>query len=293
MRFEVARGKDNGNDMKLEATPTWLSAQLTAPVGKVDREKGIIHGVILAEEGPFKSAGRGEFNRAAIQQIVTMANQKPGGLKARWTHPGLSSDGLGKFLGRQKNIRTDTVLRSSGRDTGGDGLAKPTLVARGDLHLDATALDTPPEGGKPLGVYVMDLAESDPDAFGTSLVLRAKQEYRLKPDGRPMQNDNGEDLPPLWFPEALHSSDVVDDGDATNSFLSADILAGLPDAVVRQGCELLDAQFLGQDAVAVRARLTAFVDRYLRLRFGEPDEEEDNDEDEDLLLQIAIANGKS
>lgn len=262
----------------IDKQPKWLSAQLLSSVGKVDREKGIIHGVILAEEGPFKSQGRGEFNREAIQQIVTMANQKPGGLKARWTHPGLSSDGLGKFLGRQKNIRTDTVLRKNNE----------VLVARGDLHLDSTALDTPPEGGKPLGVYVMDLAESDPDAFGTSLVLKAKQEARLDRNGRPLKNSAGEELPPLWFPEALHSSDVVDEGDATNSFLSADILAGLPDAVVRQGCELLDSQFSGQDRTAVHARLTAFVDRYLRLRFGmEPD-----DEDEDILLDIAIATGK-
>lgn len=263
---------------KMEAQPQWLNAQLLSSVGKVDRENGIIHGVILAEEGPFKSQGRGEFNREAIQQIVTMANEKPGGLKARWTHPGLSSDGLGKFLGRQKNIRTDTVLRKN----------KEVLVARGDLHLDSTALDTPPEGGKPLGVYVMDLAESDPDAFGTSLVLKAKQESRLDKNQRPLKDDKGEDLPPLWFPEALHSSDVVDEGDATNSFLSADILAGLPDAVVRQGCELLDAQFAGQDRDAVRARLAAFVDRYLRLRFGA---DEPND-DEDWDYDIEIVNGK-
>ena len=269
--------------MKLEATPKWMSAELKGSVGNVDREKGIIHGVILAEEGPFKSKGRGEFSRDAIQQIVTMANQKPGGLKARWTHPGLSSDGLGKFLGRQKDVRTDTILRATG------GVTKHVMVARGDLHLDATALDTPPEGGKPLGVYVMDLAESDPDAFGTSLVLKAKQEYRLQNDGRRMQDDKGEDLPPLWFPEALHSSDVVDEGDATNSFLSADILAGLPDAVVRQGCELLDAQFAGQDAVAVHARLTAFVDRYMRLRFGSG---EDIEEDEDYLIEIATGGKK-
>lgn len=269
--------------MKLEANPAWLRASRKGEVGKIDRENGIIHGVILAEEGPFKSEGRGEFDREAIKQIAKMANAAPGGLKARWTHPSLSSDGLGKFLGRQRNALVAMLVRGG----------KEIAAVRADLHFDKTALDTPPEGGKPLGVYLMDLAESDPDAFGTSLVLKVRQEYRLDKQGRALKDDAGNELPPLWYPEQLHASDVVDTGDATNSFLSPDVLAGLPDAIVRQGCQLLDAQFSGQDRGVVKARLTAFVDRYLALRFAEPDEESDPVEDDtDLEIEMEMAKGK-
>ena len=261
--------------MKLDmpVKPEWLRTETRAKSGSVDREKGIIYGVILAEEGPFKSEGRGEFDRSGIRSVVRLAKSKASGLKSRFAHPSLSSDGIGKFLGRFHDVRSDTILREAGQDADGRPLTKEVLAARGDLYLDKTALEEPVGGGKPLGVYVMDLAESDPDAFGTSLVLKVNQETRLDAKGRPLKDDAGNDLPPLWIPTELHASDIVDTGDATNSFLSADILSGLPDAVVRQGCELLDRQFSGQSREAVKARLSAFVERYLSLRFGGDDEE--------------------
>lgn len=267
----------------MPAKAEWLRASLKSQVGKVDREKGIIHGVILAEEGPFKDL-RGEFDRKAIRAATKLANERNGGLKSRLAHPSLSSDGIGKFLGRTHDHRTDTVLREAGKDADGKPLMKEMLVTRGDLHLDKTALEEPIGGGKPLGVYVMDLAESDPDALGLSLVLKVDQEYRLDKQGRPLKNEAGEDLPPLWMPKSLHAVDVVDDGDATHSFLSADMLAGLPDAVVRQGCELLDQQFPTQDREVVKARLTAFVDRYLAHRFGDVEEVEP-DRQESLTVE--------
>jgi hypothetical protein len=285
---------------KMLETPEWLRASFKREVSKPDREKGIIPNVILAEEGPFKSDGRGEFDRKAIRAIVKMANDTPNGLKARWTHPGLSSDGLGKFLGRQKNVRADTVLREVGKDADGKPLMKERLVARGDLHLDKTALEPSPEsGGKAYGIYVMDLAESDHEAFGTSLVLKVNRETRIDKQGRPLKDEAGNELPPLWYPTELHASDIVDDGDATHSFLSADILASLPDAIVRQGCELLDAQFSGQDRNVIKARLSAFVDRYLNHRFGDeelavepaPEQpaEPDAAADEAALLDLYLA----
>lgn len=252
----------------------WLRADVKAKTGTIDRERGIIHGVILAEEGPFKTEGRGEFDRQAIREIVRLAKGAAGGLKSRFAHPGLSSDGIGKFLGRFHDVRSDTILREAGKDANGRPLTREVLAARGDLYLDKTALDEPVGGGKPLGIYVMDLAESDPDAFGTSLVLKTDQELRLDKQGRPLTDEAGNQLPPLWRPKMLHASDIVDTGDATNSFLSADLLAGLPDAVVRQGCELLDRQFANQDRATVEARLSAFLRRYLDLRFGGPEEEE-------------------
>lgn len=258
--------------LKMPVKPEWLRADVNGKPDAVDREKGIVRGAILAEDGPFKSEGRGEFDRKAIRSIVKMANEKPKGLLSRFKHPSISDDGLGKHIGRIKNVHSDTVLREAGKDAGGKTLMKEVLIARGDLHIDSTALDEPVGGGKPLGVYIMDLAESDPDAFGMSLVLKKKEEWRLDKDKRPLKDASGNDLPPIWIPEVLHSCDCVGEGDATNGFLSADILAGLPDAIVRQGCELLDAQFDGQAREAVQARLSAFMDRYLNHRFGEQEE---------------------
>lgn len=258
--------------LDMPVKPEWLRASTHGAIG-VDREANVIRGVILAEEGVFKDR-RGEFDRAGIRRAIKLANEKPQGLKARFSHPTLSDDGLGKFLGRHKNVRSDTVLREVGKGEDGRPLLKERLVARGDLHLDPTSLEEMPGGGKPLGVYVMDLAESDPDALGLSLVLKVEERPQLDSKGRQIKDEAGVDLPPIWIPTALHACDCVDDGDATHSFLSADILAGLPDAVVRQGCELLDRQFAGQDREVVAARLSAFVNRYLSYRFGAQDDPE-------------------
>ena len=253
---------------KMLEKPEWLRASVIGkPVG-VDREAAVIRGAILAEEGQFKD-GRGEFDRQAIRRTVKLANEKTGGLKSRFTHPTATSDSLGKHLGRIRNARSDTVLREVGRDENGKPLMQERLVARGDLHLDPTSLQEPPGGGKPLGEYIMDLAESDPDALGLSLVVKPEQTTRLDNRNRPLKDDKGNDLPPLWMPLEIHACDCVSEGDATHSFLSADILASLPDGIVRQGCQLLDAQFAGQEREVIKARLTAFVDRYLSHRFGD------------------------
>jgi hypothetical protein len=236
---------------RLKAEPDWLRAVVRTPPIGVDRERGIIYGRVLAEKGPFKSPGRGEFDDLSLDLITELAKEHPKGLKARFTHPALSSDGLGKFLGRDRNIRRD-----------GDKV-------RGDTYLDPTALQTPPDGGgKPLGVYVMDLATSDPDALSSSLVLKTKQEYRQDDDGNPLRDASGNELPPLWRPTKLHACDVVDTGDAVHSgFLSAD----LPDDAVRHVAEALDSQFRNCDRATVESRGRAFLSRYLDLRFGDDD----------------------
>jgi hypothetical protein len=240
---------------KLTPESEWLRADVGAaadPKVMVDREAGIVYGHVLAEAGPFKSKGRGEFDGTSLDRIVELAAKTPAGLKSRFTHPTLSGDGLGKFLGRDKNVRRD-----------GDKV-------RADLHLDRTALDTPPSGGKPLGHYVMDLAMSDPDAFGSSLVLKADKEIRLLSDGTAQKDEKGNALPPLWRPTALRACDVVDEGDAVHGgFLSAD--ADLPESVVRKATELLNEQFPDADRAALRARCLAWYDRYEDLRFGPAD----------------------
>lgn len=219
-----------------------------SPVG-VDRENKVLRGYIVAERGPFKSEGRGEFNLESLQRIVALGNQSKLGLKSRFTHPGLSSDGLGNMLGRSRNF----VLEGDSK-------------VRADLHFDPVAFDGP-KGN--LGKYVMDMAESDPEAIGSSLVLQTEKIYVLDDKGRPKKDDSGKELPPIWQPTRLMASDIVDEGDATNSLLSVEDLDDLPDAGVRMAWEALNRVFGGQDRLTTETRAKAFLERYLNHRFGE------------------------
>jgi hypothetical protein len=256
--------------------PAYLKADIQGKAIGVDHENKVIRGFVLAQQGDFKTPGRGAFNEASLSKIVELAPDR--GLKSRFTHPSMSDDGLGSFLGRvpRSTVRMDTanVLR--------DGAPTTVKAVRGDLHLADVAF-TSPKGN--LGQYVLDLAEKDPEALSSSLVLKAKREYRLNPDGTRQKNAKGEDLSPIWTPERLHSSDIVDTGDAVDGLLSAGIeLEALPDELQRRGWEMLDQVFAGQPRDAVRARLLGYVERYLLATFGEDELEERRAE---LLAKIA------
>lgn len=235
----------------MPAQPEWLRPDLSRGehLG-VDHERRVILGYVVAERGPFKSAGRGEFNDDSLARIVTLMNAKPQGTKSRFAHPGMSDDGLGKFLGRAVNARVDGAK------------------VRADLHL-ADAAFTAPSGN--LGQYILDLAVEDPAAFGSSLVLRAERVYVLDDKGQRKKDARGEDLPPLWLPTEIHASDVVDEGDAVHGgFLSAANLDldALPDALQRRGWECLDRLFAGQPRDVTEARVLAYLGRYLDSRYG-------------------------
>ena len=238
----------------MPARPAMLRAGIAhgRPV-RVDRQAEVIHGYTLAQEGPFKSQGRGEFDRAALQTIVTLANAHPKGLKCRFQHPSLSDDGLGKLVGRLDP--GSAYLDKSG----------PVWLARADLRVmpishEALAGD--------IGKYVLDLAEQDPDAFSSSLVVEHDEEFRREKDGTLTRDAAGEVLPPLWRPTKLWATDVVDTGDAVDGLLSAQNLSvdDLPDALQRRGWEALDKLFAGQPADVVRERVAAYVERYVAAR---------------------------
>lgn len=246
---------------RLKAEPDWLRAAVTAPVAAVDRDKGLILGVIGAEEGVFHDR-RGEFDKESIRQIVRLAKDKSGGLKARLGHPSMSSDALGKFVGRMRNPRAVPVMRPVG-----DGKFEEKLAAKFDLHVSESSRETP---NGDIGGYVMRLAEEDPEAFGASLVLKTDKNLRRDAKGVTLKDDKGEDLPPLWMPTTLHALDVVDTPAATNSFLSVD---GLPDDVLRQACELLDTQFGDAPRDVVDRRVREWLSRYLDWRYGDTEPE--------------------
>lgn len=124
-----------------------------APV--IDREggrfgAGIIRGVSLAARG--EALGHGMWlDEVTLSQVAEFAGRTgEAGLKCRFTHPGMSSDGMGRHLGRLHDVRVagDKVL--------------------GDLHFAKSAHDTP-DGD--LAEYVMSLTEEDSAAAGLSIVF--------------------------------------------------------------------------------------------------------------------------
>lgn len=250
------------NPLPIEAK--WLRAETSIREVRVDRENNVLRGMVLAQEGQFKSAGRGAFDLKGLKMIRAMINKEPSGLKSRFTHPTLSGDSLGKFLGRVKDPFID-VLRL--KRNGGEVLVN---ALRGDLFFNPTALEEPPGGGKPLGIYIMDLAESDPDALSSSLALVPEEVEQLdEKTGRPKLDKNGEPLPPLWYPLELHAADIVDRGDAVDGILSAQLSTeGFPDEVVRQGAALLNEQFPDAPRDVIRARCLAWLEQFLDCRFG-------------------------
>lgn len=237
----------------------WLKANVTGKPIEVDRKAQVIRGFIVAQEGPFWTPGRGEFDKDGLKEIAKLMKAAPNGLKSRFAHPSLSGDGIGNYLGRAREPWLDKITV---RDSKGELKTDEVHVVRADLHLDPTSHKTP---NGDLGGYVLDLAESDPNALSSSLVITPDQEYRVDAKGRPLRDENGDELPPLWHPVKLHASDIVDTGDAVDGLLSTDTL---PDAVVRQGSALLDRQFAGQTREVIEARCTGWLKQYLDLRYG-------------------------
>lgn len=246
----------------MPARPEYLRATVVGrPVG-VDREARVLRGYVVAQLGEFKSAGRGRFDQESLTQIVNLTNAKPAGLKSRFTHPGMSDDGLGKFLGRARGAYLGTATDAR---TG-----QPVPAVRADLHFDPSASKTP---SGDLAGYIMSLAESDPDAMSSSIVVKPD---RFVPDkhGKLVKladDDEGPpDVTPLWRPRELHASDIVDQGDAVDGLLSAGIdVDGLPLSELWRGAQMLDAVFAGQSREVVAARCEEFLRKYLDRRFGD------------------------
>lgn len=160
---------------------------------------GVMRGVSIATRG--EALGHGYWlDGTTLEQIHQMARglqAKGPGLKARFTHPGMSSDGMGKALGRIVNPSRQ-----------GDRVY-------GDLHFYESAKQTP-DGD--LADYVMSLAEEDPQAAGLSIVFlhdfEAEEafEAQFSVDGEFVSPDpeNEKSYPHVRLRE-LRAADVVDE----------------------------------------------------------------------------------
>lgn len=159
---------------------------------RVDREQRIIYGASLMQEG--EALGHNMLLDAkSLQQVVELGNAAPKGVKSRFTHPGLSSDGMGKYLGRLRNFRIKD---------------DKALV---DLHLSDVASKAP-QGD--LADYVMSMAEDEPDMFGMSAVIYYEYAWLLD-DGTEVLMDerpeNATNDKPFTRIEVLRAGDVVDE----------------------------------------------------------------------------------
>lgn len=204
----------------------------------VDWEHGIIRGFAVMTKGNVKDSRGWEINDDTLADIATAGNSLKKGLKSRFGHPNMSSTALGTFLGRAKNFRHD-----------GD-------LVRADLFIDKTAFETP-DGD--LATYVMNLAESDPDAFGSSVVLG---QFDLKPslndDGTKKKDDKGNELPPVLRVKKLFAVDVVDDPAANNGMFGSQFFTD--DIQLSDGATRFLDKFLSlPDAVE---KVIGFLERY-------------------------------
>lgn len=197
---------------------------------RIDRENAVIKGFAVVTKGMTKDE-RGEFDDESLNTIVNFGNHSKLGIKSRFGHPNMSSTALGTFLGRVRNFSRD-----------GD-------IVRADLHIDKTAFETP-DGD--LAGYVLNLAESDPEMFGASMVIYWDEQKRDELD------TNGEELPPLIRVTKLLSVDVVDDPAANNGFFGNSFFTEsvLPSSEMSG---FLDKFLNNPDAVE---KTIGFLDRY-------------------------------
>ncbi len=228
----------------------------TAPRPRVDREKRIIYGYAVATRG--EALGHDEWLDAEfLDQIVASGNADASGVKSRFTHPGLCSDGLGRQIGRAKSFRRD-----------GD-------VVRADLYFgDYTAKS--PVFSKDPAEYLMDLAESDPKSFGSSIVFeRDAEAMRAFAKANSGDNDalrspdklNTRNLPHVRL-SRLCASDVVDTAAANPGgfFSETDELADVAErffayAFGLSSCSPNAIELAGVDPERARRFVQGFLDR--------------------------------
>lgn len=178
-----------------------------------DYKQGMIRGFAMITKG--EALGHGMWIDDAFLDQTVEAMRAEGSVKSRFTHPGLSGDGLGKFLGRAKNARRD-----------GDKVLA-------DLHFSESS-HVSPDGD--LAKYVMTLAKEDPEAFGASIVFEHDPQIagefagdHLNTDGDFESPDhaNEKNLPHARL-RRLYAADIVDEPAAN------------PDGLFHRGDEIAD-----------------------------------------------------
>ena len=193
-------------------------ARVATGIDRVDRTGGrfgfgVVRGVSIITRG--EALGHQMWVDAAfLQATADSINARTEGLKARFTHPGMSSDGLGSYLGKVDAARVDGNK----------------VVA--DLNFAEASTKTP-DGN--LADYVMTLAETSPEDFGVSIVFDVNEDAMQALTAENTSNgrfvspdeDNKNNYPHARM-SSLRAADVVDSPAAN------------PDGLFRRGQEVAD-----------------------------------------------------
>lgn len=215
-----------------------------------DQHKGVIRGFAVITKGFIKDDRGWEIDDVTLERTVTAGNKLKNGHKSRFGHPNISSTALGTFIGRAKNFRKD-----------GD-------IVRADLYLNKTAYGKTLKDN--LAQYVLDLAESDPEAFGASIVLKDYDlEYAVEKNGARKRNEDGKELPPMLRVNSLFGVDVVDEPAANDGMLSKFFNASVE--LSAKATEFLNKLLDNPDALEY---VIAFLERY-RVNRVDIDEDEE------------------
>lgn len=205
------------------------SALRQAPARGVDTQAQIIRGAKVIQLGDINDSRPWTVDQQTLAQVVQFGNQPNKGLKARFTHPNMSDDGLGKYLGRWQDFRVE-----------GDSVLA-------DLHISASAKSTP---GGDLAQYVLDLVQEDPGALGVSVVMDlAPEMYQQQEPGTKQ---------PLRM-TGLRAADVVDEPAATRGgMFDLQSPAGLPALATW----IVETHFADREPAEVVNRLGSFLSKY-------------------------------
>lgn len=216
----------------------------------VDRKAGKILGLSAMKVGP--AIGHDvEIDEVTLSQIEELGNLSNRGVKARFTHPGLCSNGLGKMLGHVSNFQID------GDKVLGDFTA---IKAANKDYLD----------------HILNLAEESPEDFGMSVVVHSYSAYKdLKGNEFtevPEESVNDADGKPVEYLRVtkLKAVDFVDEPAANDDGLFSeghdisDIFKGTSNKAAEQAFAVLDQ--LSKKYQLSAEDLLSFSNRYLSTR---------------------------
>ena len=136
--------------------------------GTIDVEAGVIYDVVMVEQGPAKGHGV-HLEEEFVTDLIAYDQKHHAkmGIKARFGHPGASSDTMGTQMGYFRNIRP----RVKGKK----------MQAIADLHL-LSAADVSPE--KPnMRQWALQMAQEAPDFMMSSIVFKPGRYYQRTEEG--------------------------------------------------------------------------------------------------------------
>ncbi len=185
-----------------------------------------------------------------LDQVNNEARSRSEGVKVRFTHPGLSGDGLAKRLGRAK-----------GSSRKGDRVFA-------DIHFTEASHNAP---SGDLAKYAMLLARDEPGDFGMSIVfsrdLDEEDAFREEHEDRSPDEDNVHNLRHARLAE-LRAADMVDEPAANPNglFHHGDEIAKEADGVMEYALGLTDRApvcvELDMHPDRIRGFAQSFLDRH-------------------------------